>query len=552
LHQSQKRFSFGALTIETRKKVFWTLYTVDCFSAALLGLPKLLKEADIHAEYPSDTDDEYVTEKGFQPTLPGESTKISSALALFRVSRILSKVLDQNYPAAATHDLSLQSLLALEGELTEWSDKLPAHLKLTFAQDKPSTDVTGSRSALLSLAYYYIRSLIHRPAVGSSLGTKSSPSVISLAESSKHIIQIVQLLVERGMSFSFCVNKNEMLTLCGLSLLYQGLDLKQSGKLMQDGQRLVAVVVKLLEKAEAPGAADFKKLSASMCKVNTQVRSPASRSASGMTAAASSKSTPSPTVPKQQIRPQLYRHGSATMSESDLLAQQEKLRRATIPNISMRHEYNPHGRSSLDLTRSESPMSKREYRNSVPHVPTMLKPRLVKNERSPNLDYLSLGNTPVASQPQSPTQSRSQPTTHNAHTPIFPVTSYTTTKSSGVSSSEWEALLGSLDGGQTNLYDAIYGGPAVSLTENPSSNYGDWSPGSQWDMTSVTMNDFGNAPGAARSVLSFSEESLSSGEDLSTSELGLGGHHDYGHAMMGSGTAGDGYLLEGLDVAFGL
>lgn len=29
LHQSQKRFSFGALTLETRKKVFWTLYTLD-------------------------------------------------------------------------------------------------------------------------------------------------------------------------------------------------------------------------------------------------------------------------------------------------------------------------------------------------------------------------------------------------------------------------------------------------------------------------------------------------------------------------------------------
>jgi hypothetical protein len=29
LHQSQKRFSFGALTLETRKKAFWTLYTVD-------------------------------------------------------------------------------------------------------------------------------------------------------------------------------------------------------------------------------------------------------------------------------------------------------------------------------------------------------------------------------------------------------------------------------------------------------------------------------------------------------------------------------------------
>lgn len=29
LHQSQKRFSFGVLTLETRKKVFWTLYTLD-------------------------------------------------------------------------------------------------------------------------------------------------------------------------------------------------------------------------------------------------------------------------------------------------------------------------------------------------------------------------------------------------------------------------------------------------------------------------------------------------------------------------------------------
>jgi hypothetical protein len=29
LHQSQKRFALGALSMETRKKVFWSLYTVD-------------------------------------------------------------------------------------------------------------------------------------------------------------------------------------------------------------------------------------------------------------------------------------------------------------------------------------------------------------------------------------------------------------------------------------------------------------------------------------------------------------------------------------------
>jgi hypothetical protein len=90
-----------------------------------------------------------VTEKGFQPSLPGEHTRLSSALALFRGARILAKVLEKNYPAATSHELSLQQMSALEGELDDWSDKLPQHLKLTFKQDKPSTDVTGSRSPLL-------------------------------------------------------------------------------------------------------------------------------------------------------------------------------------------------------------------------------------------------------------------------------------------------------------------------------------------------------------------------------------------------------------------
>ncbi|RDL39211.1 Fungal-specific transcription factor-containing protein [Venustampulla echinocandica] len=532
LHQSQKRFSFGALTIETRKKVFWTLYTLDCFSAASLGLPKLLKEEDIHAEYPSDTDDEYVTEKGFQPTLPGEYTKISSALALFRVSRILSKVLDQNYPAAAAHELSLQSLNALENELNDWSEKLPAHLKLTFVQDKPSTDITGSRSALLSLSYYYIRTLIHRPAVGSTLGHKTSPSVISIADSSKHVIQIIQLLEERSMSFSFCLNKNEMLTLCGLSLLYQGLDLKQEGKLMQDGHRLVGVVIKYLEKASAPGGADFKRLAISMINMHSHSKQPPARSPNSMAAPPSTKSTPSPSVSKQQIRPQVFRNPSASMSESDLLSQQEKLRRATLPNLSMqRPDTYAHSRASIDSTHSESLLPQRDNRASISHPQTMLKPR-IKSERPPNLDYLSLSNTP-ASQPQSPIVSRTQVSSHSSRTPTYSTSAsastpaYSNPKPATTNLTEWEALLGSLDGGQTNLYDAIYGGPALSLPETAQSNYAqsnysDWSPDSAWDMTSLSMADVNTGtPGAARSVLSFSEESLSSVDELSGSDLGL-------------------------------
>lgn len=108
-----------------------------------------MKEEDIHCEYPVDADDEYVTEQGFQATLPGEYTKISSALALFRGARVLSKVLDQNYPAASSTELSLRSISALDEELENWSSSLAPHLKMTFVQDKPSTQVVSSRCPLL-------------------------------------------------------------------------------------------------------------------------------------------------------------------------------------------------------------------------------------------------------------------------------------------------------------------------------------------------------------------------------------------------------------------
>ncbi|KAM3066803.1 DNA-binding transcription factor cat8 [Clarireedia jacksonii] len=577
LHQSQRRFSFSALTIETRKRVFWTFYTVDCFSAALLGLPKLLKDGDVHAEYPSDTDDEYVTEKGYQPTLPGEYTKISSALALFRCSRILSKVLEQNYPAAATHDLSLQSLTSLETELNEWSDKLPTHLKLTFVQDKPSTDITGSRSALLSLAFYYIRSLIHRPAVGSTLGNKSSPSVISLADSSKHIIQIVQLLEERSMSFSFCLNKNEMLTLCGLSLLYQGLDLKQEGKLMQDSQRLTSIVIDFLEEAKAPGAADFKKLAASLIGLDSRNKLSPLRTAKTMPAP--KKSTPSPSVARKKIQPQLYNHASASMSESEILAQQDKLRRATLPNLSLltSQTHSLQGRLSGDAIRLENPTSTREHRSSVSHLPMIRKHGSTGSSKPPNLDYLSLNNTPASSQPSSPSLSRTHhplhtksshlaysnnnnsntnnsntnnSNTNNSNTNNNNNNNNKNTKSNNSAPTDWEILLGSLDGGQTNLYDAIYGGPALSLTEikntaTSQSSFEEWSPDS-WDMGAMNFHEFSAVPAPAQSVLSFSEESLSSGEELSASDLGSGGRCTI---LSGSLPTGAGYVLEGFEFA---
>ncbi|OTA70316.1 hypothetical protein K449DRAFT_342076 [Hypoxylon sp. EC38] len=566
LHQSQKRFSFGALTIETRKKVFWTLYTLDCFSAAMLGLPKLLKEDDIHAEYPSDTDDEYVTEKGFQPTLPGEYTRLSSALALFRVSRILANVLEKIYPAATSYELSLQQIAALDADLSDWYENLPAHLRLNFVQDKPSTDITGSRSPILALAFYYVRGLIHRPAVGSTLGVKAAPALIAVGESSKHIVQIVQLLEERSMSFSFCLNKADVLVLCGTSLLYQSLDLKQESKLMKDVERLVNAVIKILLKAKAPGTYDLKRVASMLITIDVPSQSTSMRTSPDTTMAAPpSRTSPLLSLSRKKSPYNAGRSAGASMSETDLLSQQEKLRRMTMPSgqVPRPEIHRTQSRASLDINADQA-MPRRDHRFSISQIQqTMMRMSPTHKSKQRNLDYLSLNDTPSEPQPSPPTQTRnpSQPMAHSQQhqQQLYPQNQVMNKggSSGGVSMSEWEALLGAMDGGQINVYDAIYGGPALSLTETPTTSaatLGEWSPES-WDLSGFNIGELAPNPGPPQSVLSLSDESLSSGDDLTSSDMYLRmGSEDYQSGLMAPPrTSHDGNLvLEGLELNLGM
>lgn len=109
----------------------------------------LLRDKDITTEQPADVDDENLTEQGFSPSLPGELTKISSALALFKISRIMSKILEHLYPVGASYTISVKKLYSLSDELDQWHEELPDHLRLRFCNDKPATHLVSDRSPLL-------------------------------------------------------------------------------------------------------------------------------------------------------------------------------------------------------------------------------------------------------------------------------------------------------------------------------------------------------------------------------------------------------------------
>lgn len=532
LHQSQKRFALGALTSETRKKVFWSLYTVDCLSAAHLGLPKLIREEDVHCEYPVDADDEYVTEKGFLPTLPGESTKLSSALALFRMSRILSRALAELYPTSSTHDISLRTVASLTDELEEWQSNLAPHLKLTFAQDKPSTNVTSSRAPILSLAYHHIRSLIYRPVVVANLGDKGSSALVAVGDACKHIVQIVQLLDERKLSFSFCLNRNEVLVQAGFGLLFQTLNLAREGKLIKDCNRLVCTVMELLERGSAAGSNEFRRIGCSMITVPRAAAPTLSRHNSE-----GSMGAPMDTLRATQ---KTLKAIAARFSPGAMKAGRHDAhdgRRATLPTLSP--HVGVHGNpssTSLSSIRSEPHMARSE--------PTMSPPTnnrasfSMPNKRRPNptsaahrnIDFLSFNNDPLTNYSLGPTTVKTE-----------------------VSTSDWERLLGSLDGGQTNIYDNIYGGPAAEAlldVGGPRSTTTDSS--ASWSPDAWNWNSYGTeAP--PQSVLSFSDESLTSGEDFSSNSWDSGtpgSDRTYAGIMIPDMSTPTG--LGGLDGNFGL
>ncbi|KAG6020026.1 hypothetical protein E4U41_002990 [Claviceps citrina] len=442
--------------------------SLPSFSAATLGLPKLLNEEDIHTEYPHDTDDEYITEDGFQPTLPGEYTRLSSALALLRMSRILARILDKVYPSVADYELSLEQLRSFEVELDTWYQDLPVHLRLTFSQDKPSADMTSSRSPLLALAYHHVRTLIYRPVVGSSLGDKAAPGLLSITDSSKRIIQIVQLLEERNMSFSFCLNKHDLLALCGLTLLYQVIELRQDSKLTRDIERLVNVAIKRLNDAKAPGCADLVRIAENLIRVDDEAW-------------------------------HWHCHCRRPVLEEE----------ESMPGALPRAPSKDPGNSLEKFRQQDSDNGNQGY---------------FPSHALPDLDYLSLNNHSSCN-----TASSASPC---ASAQMMGAGDGAESKTGAVSPAEWEVLLGSMDGGLNNVYDAIYGGASlVHDAPDPPPQPADagWSPDS-WHLHRGGNGMEGDAHGRASMSLA---TAAPQGEEAVPSGFGLGvGSADFGKDQM--------------------
>lgn len=385
---------------------------------------------------------------------------------------------------------------------------------------------------------------------------------MSLSESSKHIIQIAQLLEERSMSFSFCLNKTDLSVLCGMALLYQSLELKADSKLMKDNERLVNAVLMMVTRTEVAATYDLKRIASLVICIDEPQHSlptPPGQSPDTSMAAPPLRQKSPPSKPRKKsstatIQPQHYSLGRhASISETDLLSQQEKLKRMAMPNMTMNTGpgrpdlQRSSSRASLDSDRpkSASLAQRRDQRMSMPQAAIMA--RVPAPQQKTNLDYNTQGAQCSSALPaqngvsQPPPQHRQQQQTSVSPSatgqPVYnPAQILQKSSSGGMSSSEWDALLGQIDGGPANLYDVIYGGPQATLdTPVTSAAEGTWSPDAL-DLSTFNLGDFG-AEG-------LSEESLSSvsGAD----DMGNLDFRDFTVGHKGTMMAGDGFTMDSM------
>ncbi|KAK7060317.1 hypothetical protein VNI00_001082 [Paramarasmius palmivorus] len=166
LHRSPRRLVISPIEKETRRKIWWGVYTLDRMLALALGRPLGIEDADCDVEPPCDVDDDRLPEyfSGANMTPPHLSL-MTGYIALTKLYQIAGRVLRQVYALDNCRDhlepeqkAELQQIVeSLDTELTKWCDDLPEAFK-----SRPETDEQVSMGAVLCSHYYSVLTTLHR------------------------------------------------------------------------------------------------------------------------------------------------------------------------------------------------------------------------------------------------------------------------------------------------------------------------------------------------------------------------------------------------------
>ena len=196
--------------LEIRRRVFWGAFVVDKIQSLYQGRPVSLQHCDTRVSL--SFMDHYEELEPWQPFAysdtqsysgsPGYS--VSTFIQLCKLSLVLNEILNKVYSERSLnrspHDL-IASLNTLDGQLREWYDALPDHLRF----NAHATKVVPPPHVLSLLALYHVQViLLHRPFVSEGHLHTADPSVAlsSFTTCTAAAFSITQILQAYDNTFS--------------------------------------------------------------------------------------------------------------------------------------------------------------------------------------------------------------------------------------------------------------------------------------------------------------------------------------------------------------
>ncbi|KAJ5354553.1 hypothetical protein N7541_005597 [Penicillium brevicompactum] len=148
----------SCLELELRKRIFWSVYTLDKYLSIMFGRPRLLHDEDIDQDLPDEmNDDDLLEEDPTRRTGSTDSMMIASVLH-YRLGRILGDISRQLYSIyPISRDSPLETAVRLTSELEKWKETVPP----LFNSVRPSSLIPPlcRQSQVLQLAYSH--AMIH-------------------------------------------------------------------------------------------------------------------------------------------------------------------------------------------------------------------------------------------------------------------------------------------------------------------------------------------------------------------------------------------------------
>ena len=130
--------NFNPIERELRKRIFWTIRSMDVYVSTRLGLPISVNSDDIDQEYPLEIDDDFITRVGILPMPSSRIPSMAGANAHTRLLDIIIQVVKAVYPVKLarhqekpdrTYMISYSKIQEIEANLTRWEEQVPSALQ---------------------------------------------------------------------------------------------------------------------------------------------------------------------------------------------------------------------------------------------------------------------------------------------------------------------------------------------------------------------------------------------------------------------------------------